>query len=74
MSDVVESFSKKHSKMDRAEEHMTPDKMKLIAKRLFIAGFFFLPFLWLVNAFFFRTVETRVFVVASFLLIPSSSS
>lgn len=34
---------------------MTPDKMKLIAKRLFIGGFFFLPFLWLVNAFFFRT-------------------
>jgi presenilin enhancer 2 len=40
--------------MDRAEEQLTPDKMKLIAKRLFIGGFFLLPFLWLVNAFYFR--------------------
>lgn len=40
--------------MDRAEEQLTPDKMKLIAKRLFIGGFFLLPFLWLVNVFYFR--------------------
>src|SRR4051812_25656941 len=48
--------------MDRAEEQLTPDKMKLISKRLFLAGFFFLPFLWLVNAFFFRN-QPRSFVV-----------
>mmetsp|Transcript_13929 Transcript_13929/g.23984 ORF Transcript_13929/g.23984 Transcript_13929/m.23984 type:complete len:100 (-) Transcript_13929:58-357(-) len=40
--------------MDRAEEHLTEDKMKMIAKRLFLAGFCFLPFIWLVNAFYFR--------------------
>ena len=33
---------------------MTPAKMQTIAKRLFLAGFLFLPFLWLVNAAFFR--------------------
>ena len=33
---------------------MTPAKMRIIAQRLFIAGFFGLPFLWLVNAAFFR--------------------
>jgi glucan phosphoethanolaminetransferase (alkaline phosphatase superfamily) len=40
--------------MDRAEEQMTAEKMTLIARRLFIGGFFMLPFLWLVNAFYFR--------------------
>ncbi|PRP82057.1 hypothetical protein PROFUN_03747 [Planoprotostelium fungivorum] len=41
--------------MDPADdEHLSPDKQIDIAKKMYIGGFFFLPWLWLVNFLFYK--------------------
>lgn len=45
--------------MDPTEDDMDTETQITVSKRLFIAGFFLLPWLWIVNYFLFRPYQEK---------------